>query len=529
MDAVMLPIGASAIAAELNTNMGLVQAAIALVSLVAAPLYITGGKLGEIHGKKRAFTLGLVLYGVGVLAATLAPSTMVLIGGWSVVRALGMVLAIPASIGLLIASYEHEGQRGQAFAMFGVGAAAAGLVGPLLMGLSADVLSWRVPFALETILVVTTLLLSRRVVETDIAEGTKVDWGGTGLTFLAVASVLLGSMLGSRYGWWVARRPFEIGSVQLNPFGLSPAPLLIGLGVILAAILIGRSYRMEEAGTKRPLFSMKLFDNSTFATAWFMAMLVFVLTGALPFIVPVFLQQAVGFDGLQTALAMMAFSVGSIILGFLSGHLIQRMQPRTLMQVFLVVAMAGIVWLYSVASLDMGVVDLLLPMFVIGCGSRVLISQIPNVQLSTLSPELQGEGSGFAETGKELGIGLGTALIGSILFSLAIGGVVDGVARQANIALTPNERTAIVVDLEDNALPDEALRDIAQLPADAQQALGTVVEDAYVGAFQGTLGVLVGVLLMALLVASFIPKVETEEVTDPETKEAVADVSSRLV
>ena len=94
----------------------------------------------------------------------------------------------------------------------------------------------------------------------------------------------------------------------------------------------------------------------------------------------------------------------------------------------------------------MGVVDLLLPMFVIGCGSRVLISQIPNVQLSSLSPELQGEGSGFAETGKELGIGLGTAVIGSILFSLAIGGVVDGVARQAHVPLAPDERSALVVD-----------------------------------------------------------------------------------
>ncbi len=177
----------------------------------------------------------------------------------------------------------------------------------------------------------------------------------------------------------------------------------------------------------------------------------------------------------------------------------------------------------------MGVVDLLLPMFVIGCGSRVLISQIPNVQLSSLLPELQGEGSGLAETGKELGMGLGAAFIGSILFSLAIGGVLDGVARQANTAMAPDERSAIVVDLEDNALPDEALRDLAQLPADARQALEAVVEDAYVGAFQGTLGVLASVLLLALMVASFIPKVETEGVTDPETKEAVADVSSRLI
>ncbi len=68
MDQVMMPIATSAIVAELNTNVGMVQAAIALVSLVAAPLYITGGKLGDIHGKRKIFAAELVLYGIGTLA-----------------------------------------------------------------------------------------------------------------------------------------------------------------------------------------------------------------------------------------------------------------------------------------------------------------------------------------------------------------------------------------------------------------------------------------------------------------------------
>lgn len=523
MDQIMMPIATSAITKEFSTDAGAVQALIALMSLVAAPLYIAGGKLGDIHGKKKIFMAGLVLYGIGTLTATLAPNVTILMGGWSVVRALGMVLTIPASIGLLIASYPDEGQRGQAFAIYGVGAVTAALIGPPLMGLSADALSWRVPFGLETVIVAATFFLTMRAMkETEPIEGAKVDWGGTAITFVAVASIILGSMLGGRYGWWLARRPFMLGETQFNPFGLSPAPLLMIFGVIVVAILLSRLNSIEERGGQ-PLFSMKLFDNRTFLTASLMATVFFVLSGSLPFIVPVFLQQAVGFDGLQTALTMMSLSVGSIILGFASGSLVQRIQPRTLMQIFLGVLAVGMVWLFASVSLNVTLGQLILPMFVIGCGVGVINSQIPNIQMSTLTPDLQGEGSGFAETGKELGVGLGTAIIGSIMFSMAIGGFVDNVARQVDIPLTPGERAETILLIEDEAIPDHAINEISQRAPNLEQ-LG---KEAFVEGFQIALGVLVGVVLAALFVASFIPRVETEEATAQDVKEAVADVSSK--
>jgi len=523
MDQVMMPIATSAIAKEFSTNAGAVQTIIALVSLVAAPLYIAGGKLGDIHGKKKIFMAGLVLYGIGTLTATLAPNVTILMGGWSVVRALGMVLTIPASIGLLIASYPDEAQRGQAFAIYGVGAVTAALIGPLLMGISADALSWRVPFGLETLIVVATFFLAMRAMkEIEPIEGAKVDWVGTAITFLAVASIILGSMLGGRYGWWLARRPFMLGESQFNPFGLSPAPLLMAFGVMVFAILLSRLNNIEEKGGQ-PLFSMRLFDNRTFLTASLMATVFFIITGALPFVVPVFLQQAVGFDGLQTALTMMSLSVGSIILGFASSSLMQRIQPRTLMQIFLGVVMVGVVWLFFTVSLTVTLGQLILPMFVIGAGFGVITSQIPNIQMSSLTPDLQGEGSGFAETGKELGIGLGTAVIGSIMFSMAIGGFVDNVARQADIPLSLEERAETILLIEDEAIPDKAINEVSQRVPNLEQ----VGKEAFVEGFQIALGVLVGVLLVSLLVASFIPKVEPEKVTAQEVKEAVADVSSK--
>ncbi len=523
MDGVMMPIATSAIAGEFKTDAGAIQGLISVASLIAAPLYLAGGKLGDINGKKRMFTIGLVIYGIGSLIATLAPNETILMAGWSVVRPLAMVLAIPASVGLLIASYPDEGQRGQAFAIYGVGAVAAALVGPLLMGISADSLSWRVPFGLQTAIAAVGVLLSTRAFnETEPVEGAKVDWVGTAIAFVAVASMILGSMLGGRYGWWMARRPFMLGGTEFNPLGLSPTPLLMALGVIVFAFLLNRLNRIEEAGGQ-PLFSTRLFSNRTFLTVSLMATTVFIMAGALPFIVPVFLQQAVGFDGLQTALTMVAFSVGSIILGFASGTLIQRIQPRTLMQLFLGVIAAGFVWLFAASSLDVTLGQLAVPMFILGAGFGVVNSQIPNIQMSTLLPELQGEGSGFAEVGKELGIGLGVAVVGSVMFSMAIGGFVDNVAKQADVPLTAEERAHTILLIEDAAVPDSAIDEVAQRVPNLEQ----VGKESYVEGFQIALGMLVAVVLVALVLASFIPKVETEAVTDPGVKEAVADVSSK--
>jgi len=523
IDIVMMPLATSAVVKELNTDTGMVQAALALVSLFAAPLYIAGGKLGDIHGKKKIFMLGLVLWGIGPLTAGLAPNMGILIAGWSVVKALGMVLAIPAATGLLIASYPDDAQRGQAFALFGVGAVASALIGPLLMGYAAQALSYRVPYLLVAVLAAVTFFLAARSMrETEKIKGATVDWGGTLLNFFAIASIILGSMLGGRYGWWLARRPFSLGGTQVNPLGLSPAPWLIGLGIVLFSVLLSRLNRIEERGGQ-PLFSLKLFDNRTFFTSWTAGLLGFILTGALPFIIPVFTQQALGFDSLQSGIVMVIFSIGSIILGFASGKLLEVMQARTLMQVFLVVVAAGLAWLAFATNINMTVGSFALPMFVIGAGWGVIGSQLPNIQLSTLSLKLQGEGSGFAETGKELGVGLGTAVIGAIMFSMAMSGFVDKVARTADITMTTQERAQVILMLEDESFPAEAIEAVSQSVPNLD-ALG---KQAFVEGFQLALGMLAAIILLSLLISSFLPRVEPEKVTAEEIKEQVADISSK--
>lgn len=127
--------------------------------------------------------------------------------------------------------------------------------------------------------------------------------------------------------------------------------------------------------------------------------------------------------------------------------------------------------------------------------------------------------------GKELGIGLGTAVIGSIMFSMAIGGFVDNVAKQTDFSLTAEERAQTILLIEDEAFPVEAAEAVARRVPNLAQ-LGN---EAFVEGFQIAVGAMASVILVSLLLASFIPKVPVEAVRDRDVRESVADVSSKRI
>jgi MFS family permease len=507
MDLFMKPVAKTALADEFGIGADKVQAAIAIFAIMYAGLCILGGKLGDMYGKKKLHIIGLSLYAVAALITTLAPSFEVLIAGFSLVRGIAVPLCVPASVALIIASYDNDADRGVAFSIYGVGAGLAGLTAPLLMGFMADQVTWRVPFGIEVVIAAIGIWLTLKVRETP-TKAAQFDGLGTALTFIAIGAVILAGMLGSTYGWWDARRPFSIGDLSFNPLNLSPVALLYAIGIAFGALLINHIYRTEARGGA-PLFSLRLFDSRSFSVTSVVVILYYLLVGAMPFVVPIFLQDAVRFDGSSTGLVMTAFMLGSIVGGLGSGKLVAVMQPRYLMQLAMLATVAGMVWLFAVSSLDMTLFTTIPPMVVMGLGLGVVTTQVSNVLVSPLPEELQGSGSGFAEMAKEMGVGLGTAAIASIMFTVALGGMVDKVALEAGEEITAQERAELIVQIEDETVPEE----VEQIVAERVPNLEQLTREAYVEAFQVTLGVLVATILLALLVATFIPRIEPASLT----------------
>src|SRR3954463_2638317 len=142
VDSTVMNVSISQVVADLHSTVPEVQLAITAYTLVMAAFMLTGAKCGDIWGRRRAFAIGLVVYGIGSLTTALSPNITVLLIGWSGIEGLGAVLVIPAIAALTASTYEgHE--RALAFAMLGAIAGAAAAAGPLIGGAVTTLLSWR--------------------------------------------------------------------------------------------------------------------------------------------------------------------------------------------------------------------------------------------------------------------------------------------------------------------------------------------------------------------------------------------------
>ena len=148
------------VAKDVGTTVTGIQLAITLYTLVMAAFMITGGKVGQILGRKRAFMIGCLIYGTGSAITALAGSLPVLLVGWSILEGLGAVLIMPSVVALVATNFEPSG-RPRAYGLVASAGAIAVAVGPLVGGLLTTYASWRWVFAGEVVIVLVILMLSR--------------------------------------------------------------------------------------------------------------------------------------------------------------------------------------------------------------------------------------------------------------------------------------------------------------------------------------------------------------------------------
>ena len=142
LDSSVMNVSIRQVAADVGTTVTGIQTAITLYTLVMASLMITGGKVGAIAGRRRAFSAGLIIYGAGSLTTAAAPTLAVLIVGWSVLEGIGAALIMPAIVALVASNFPPE-RRAAAYGMIAASGAIAVAVGPLLGGAVTTLASWQ--------------------------------------------------------------------------------------------------------------------------------------------------------------------------------------------------------------------------------------------------------------------------------------------------------------------------------------------------------------------------------------------------
>src|SRR6185312_7718902 len=231
LDTSVMNVAIATVAKDVGTDVTGIQTAITLYTLVMATLMITGGKIGALIGRKRAFAIGCVIYGAGSFTTSIAQSLPVLIVGWSFLEGVGAALILPAIVALVAANFGPEG-RPRAYGLVMAAGAIAVAVGPLIGGLFTTYLSWRYVFAGEVLIVLLILAFTRRIADTPAEKGVRLDVVGTALSALGLGLIVYGIL---RAGTWGFVQPKEGAPHWL---GLSPVIWLILSGGVVLRIFM---------------------------------------------------------------------------------------------------------------------------------------------------------------------------------------------------------------------------------------------------------------------------------------------------
>jgi MFS family permease len=387
---------------DLDTTVKGVQTAITLFLLIMAILMIPCSKLTDRWGRKRCFTLGLTLYGVGALLSAVSPNLGVLILGNSVFEGVGTALLIPPVYILATLWFNDLTSRAWAFGAIsglgGVGAAA----GPLIGGLITTGISWRAAFVFQAAVVATIMLLSRRLVDPLPPDPTRpFDAVGAILSAVGMFCVVFGIL--------------QAGTNNV----LFAVFLVLGVAFLIGFYLYIRS--RERAG-KEALLSTGLFKNRTSNLALVTQNMQWLVLMGVSFVVSVFLQTVRGYSAIGTGVVFTAATVGVLVSSFAAGRLAKKYSQRTLIVAGFLVTLAGIGLLLGFVHSSDRVVAFAPGLLLIGLGLGVMLTPSVNVVQSSFPENLQGEISGLSRSVSNLGSTFGTAIAGTILVSVVATG-----------------------------------------------------------------------------------------------------------
>lgn len=507
LDTSMMNVAISAIVDDLGTTVSGVQAAVTIYALVMASFMLLGGKLGDIYGMKKTFIVGMFFYGIGTLTAALTPNLPILILGWSIIEGVGAAFVLPMTITMLALKYSGK-QLAMAFGVVAGVQAAGAAVGPIFGGFMTSFYSWRWAFASEAVIVAVIFVLLFVLPESEKMEGVKVDWLGTAISASGLAAIVLGIIVSSQYGWVMAKRPFTIGGVTISPFGLSITPILIALGFGLLIIFLHWEQRLEKEG-KMPLLHVGILKNRLLLAGVMVGGILNIILGGLMFTTPLFLQSALGYDAMASGMALLPMSIGIFAFSLTTTGLGQKFSPKYIIMVGLGFVAVGLVLLFRVTSLEMSPSDMIVGFLVFGMGTGLILGQLTGVTLASVPAEENNEASGVNFTFRQLGVSMGTAVIGAVLLTTFSFSLVSGLLDAAGIDVSRSEVHQISVVLEDalqSMTATEKQAALDSLPPETVSRLNQISLNSWV---RGNKVALIAMLFTTLLcagAASFLSK-----------------------
>lgn len=503
IDTTVLNVSIRNIISDLKTDIGAIQWVISAYALVLAAFTITGGRLGDLYGRKRVFKIGAVLFAIGSLITALSPNIAWIIFGNAIVEGFGASLMMPATASLLVTHYQGK-DRALAFAIWGSVAASAAAIGPILGGFLTSHYSWRWAFLINLVVVGLLLVGSKFIKEAkEHLKKIELDFLGIVLSATGLVLIVYGLIESSNYGWWLATKPFAISGHSFKPLGLAVSPIAILFGAIM---LIAFAYyeKYHEQKGHIPLVSLKLFNNKQFTSGSLTSAIMAMGQTGLIFIIPIFYQAVKNFDALHTGLGLLPISLTVMISAPLALKLNKRFTPKQIIQMGFVLTILGCLYLFQEINTLSTAWSLAPGLGLYGFGMGFGFSQLGNLTLSAVSVEQSGEASGINNTLRQVGASFGSAIVGAALLSTLSSSVLSGIKVDSSIP--ESSKPAIVQEITKAGNNIEFV-DISQIsaPENIRNAITNNIHQATVKGNKTGLKLALIFAIFALLVSNILP------------------------
>ena len=516
LDITIVNIAIPDLVTDLNATLETVLWVGSAYSLAYTVLLITAGRLGDIHGPRRLFLIGLTVFTAASLASGLSQTPGQLIA-FRALQGIGAALLAPQGLPI-ITSILPAAKRGPAFAAIGIMSGLGVLLGPTLGGFIVTNIGWRWIFFLNLPIGVIAIAMAF-VFMPDVRPGLRhrLDIPGMLLLTAGLFGVVFGLIEGERYGW---------GTIT----GFVTIPLVIGVGVVLLGLFLWRQARTQDG---EPLLPFAVFSDRTFTVMTFVLLaLGFAMVGVfLP--MTIYYQSVLGLTAVAAGLVIgtqsLAMMITSGVVGGLSGS--GKLPMKWVLIAGLLLFAAGMGYVVAVAAPDSGQWAFVPGLVTAGIGLGCVWTPVFGLATRDMPPSRAGIGAGVLDTVQEFGSVLATAVLGALLANRIAASMVTqaqvaaaGLPEQAQASFLAGMTAAGSGGVQVGAGQTAADALPVGVPAGLAEQIQQAAQQAFAGAFtqamRPTMLVPIVVILLAAVGVLFVRS------TSPMAENAAADVDA---
>jgi EmrB/QacA subfamily drug resistance transporter len=394
LDNTVVNVALPSIERDLNVSISELEWIVTAYALTFAALLITGGKLGDLYGRKLIFIVGIGIFTASSLACGLAPNAGFLIGA-RMVQGVGAALMNPASLSIITATFPPR-ERGQAIGIWAGVSAMALAIGPLVGGLIVDNINWNWIFFINVPVGIAGIIVSWLVIKesSDMSHEQSVDIPGLVTSSLGLFALTYALIEGNSHGW--------------------SSPEILSLFAAAAVLLV--AFVVLEHRQRLPMLDLSLFKIGSFTGANIVAMLVSLGMFGVFFFVSLYVQNILGYTPTQAGALFLPMTILIIIVAPIAGRLSDRIGSRWLMGAGMTIVGISLL-LYQRVGLNSDFWTLLPSLLLGGVGMAMTMSPMTAAAMGSVPVDKAGVGSGVLNSFRQMGGSLGIALMGAIVAS----------------------------------------------------------------------------------------------------------------